>query len=308
VWLQSWYAPTAHQERIVFRLQSNSNNLTVELPPSIASQEVEVVLDNQPVLNFERRAGQLIVPLSRSTELTPHTLEIRYVEARDIAPWSRMETELPQIGGEAVGAELKWQVVMPKNYWVVRSPGNLVKAHDWEWTLAGLRPVPFASTRELEAMSGAISRRVPVAGEAEYLYSGFGPAPALEAVVARSELLHLALAMLALGVGLGLLYLPVLRKPAVLFAGVVAILFASTAYPEVLLIGGPALAFGALLALLASLLYLLVPRRALEETSAPISTAYSIPPSTRESRLAAPFGAASTNAPTVTLQPSESKA
>jgi len=308
VWLQSWYTPTAHQERFVFRLQSNSNSLTVELPPKIASQEVEVVLDGRPVLNFVRRAGQLIVPLSRSTELAPHTLEMRYVEARNSAPWSRVETELPQIGGEAVGTEFKWQVVMPRNYWVVRGPVSLAKAHDWEWTSAGLRPVPFASTSELESMSGAMSRRTPVAGEAEYLFSGFGTAPPLDVVVARSELLHLALALLVLGAGLGLLYVPVLRKPAVLFAGVVAILFAGSAYPEALLIGGPALAFGALLALMASLLYLLVPRRMLEETAAPLSTAYSVPPSSREGQLASPFGVASTNAPTITMRPSESKA
>ena len=120
--------------------------------------------------------------------------------------------------------------------------------------------------------------------------------------------MHLAAATLVLGLGLGLIYLPILRRPAVLFAGAISILFAGAAFPEWVLMVGPALAIGAALALLASLLYLLVPRRVFVESSPTPSTVHALHASSREGFFTAPLGGVSSNAPTIALRTSESKA
>lgn len=306
VWLQSWCAPDARQQRVVYHLRSNARSLTVELPLEMIGSDVEISLNGMTNVKYERREARLIVPLVESEELAAHTLQLRYLESTGIDPWDQLQIELPQVGGEATFAELYWQVIVPKNFLILRGPSGLAKAHGWKWALDGLRPDPLKTTRELEASIGAMEQRQPAEGEAEYLYSGFGPGSALAVAVARGELLYLIAAGLVLAAGLALLYLPILRRPAVLFAVVVAVIFAGIAYPELLMICGPALAIGAALTILACLLYMLVPRRGLAEPSPSASTVHGTHMSSREIYLSSPVATASSNAPTITLRPSES--
>lgn len=306
-WFQSWCTATAHQQRAVYRIRSNARSLTVELPLSLSDTEVEVVLDGYVLSSYERREAQIIIPLPEAVEPVVHIVELRYLLADDLDPWSELRHELPQVGGDSELAELQWQVVLPSNYWVVQGPRQLTKAHAWKWSLAGLRPVPQVSTRTLEASSGAIHRRNPAAGEIEYLYGGIGAGRTLEIKVARSELVLLAAASAVLLVGLGLLYLPVLRRPSVLFMLALALVAGGMAFPEWMIICGPAFAFGAALAILASLLYLILPQRVAPDLSAHLSTAYGTYGS-RELHQLPSSGAVSTNAPTITLRASESKA
>ncbi|MEX2168106.1 MAG: hypothetical protein WD851_02260 [Pirellulales bacterium] len=306
VWHQSWCAANARQQRVVYRLRSNAPQVTVELPLGIAGREVEVAIDGAPTINFERREAQIVVPLTATDEMAAHTLELRYLESTPLGPWDQLQIEFPQIGGEATLAELYWQVIVPKNYWIVRRPSTLAQAHVWAWSAGGLRPAPVKSTRDLAGIGGVRDLREPDSGEAEYLFSGFGPRPMLTATVARGEIIHLIVAGMVLAVGFGLLYVPALRRLPVMFGAAVALLFVGAAYPDWLLICAPALAIGAALALLACLLFALVPRRPIAETTGPASTAHGTFISSRENYLASPIAAASSNAPTITLRPSES--
>lgn len=305
VWLQSWCATNARQQRVVYRMRSNAPQVTVELPLGMASREVEVAMDGAPAINFERGEAQIVVPLTATEELAAHTLELRYLESTQLGPWDQLRIEFPQIGGETTLSELYWQVIVPKNYWIVQRPSTLAQAHAWAWSVGGLRPEPAKSPRHLEGIDGVQDLREPASGEVEYLYSGFGPRPVLTATVARGEIIHLIVAGLVLAVGLGLLYVPALRRLPVMFGAAVALLFLGAAYPDWLLICAPAVAIGAVLALLACLLFALIPRRAIVETTTPTSTAHGAYLSSRENYLAAP-NAASSNAPTITLRPSES--
>jgi hypothetical protein len=223
-------------------------------------------------------------------------------------PWDQFQVELPQVGGESALAEIHWHVILPKNYRIVHDPSSLAQAYFWTWSLSGVEPKPLPSSVGIRDIGGRGELLRPAAGEVEYLYSGFGPQPSLEATVARRELLYFAAAALVLAGGLGLLYVPALRRASVLFVAAIVLLCAGIIFPEMLLICGPALAVGAALALLACLLFVLVPQRIRAEPTSRASTVHGTYMSSRDNYLVTPMAAASSNAPTVALRTSESNA
>jgi hypothetical protein len=303
--LQSWCAIDTRQQRAVYRFRSDANALTVELPPGMTGRGIEVTLDGNAEIECERREAQIVVPLSTTNEMMSHTLVLRYLDSTALDPVAQLQVEVPQIGGDSAFAEFYWHVIVPKNYWIVQGPIRLAQAHTWTWSPEGARPKPLVPSGGWESAIDARGERQPAVGEAEYLYAGFGPPPTLAASLIRSEVLHLLVAALVLAVGLALLYVPVLRRPSALLAAAIALISLGAVYPQVLLICGPALAIGAALVLLACLLYVLVPRRIPSEAAVSTSTVHGTFMSSRDNYLPMP-AAASSNAPTITLRPSES--
>jgi hypothetical protein len=308
MWLQSWCTANARQQRVVYRFRSDAQQITVELPPGLTGREIEVFLDGVTPRNLERHDAQIVVPIDSLPEETQRVLDLRYLEQRGLDPWNELRVELPQLGGDSTFAEVFWHVIVPKNYLILHGPARLARAHMWSWSSNGLRPELIQTATGARGIERNVGQRQPSAGEFGYLYSGFGPPAMFAATVARSEILYLISAALFLSAGLGLLYLPMLRKPPVLFAASLILVGVGAVYPEWLMICAPALAIGAALGLLACLLFALVPKQYQGEATAPTSTAHGMYHSSRENYLGAPAAAASSNAPTVSMRITESNA
>ena len=95
-WVQTWVAPEAQQQRVVFRVRSSESMIRIELPQSVAAEQVEVTLNGSVVSGQTTNRGQITVSLPASERIEPHTVELRYQQKTAMSAWSSQRVELPR--------------------------------------------------------------------------------------------------------------------------------------------------------------------------------------------------------------------
>src|SRR5690606_15865474 len=80
-WLQTWIVDRRRQDRAVFQFRPLGRNMMVDLPRPMSLQEIEVLLDGQPVEAEMPSAQRLVVPVSAGGPVTSRTLELRYQQS-----------------------------------------------------------------------------------------------------------------------------------------------------------------------------------------------------------------------------------
>jgi hypothetical protein len=213
----------------------------------------------------------------------------------------------PRIDGTTELSQVYWQIVLPGDAHIVRSPGQLASASQWQWlgSFWGQRPV--MSQGDLEAWVDASSQIAPTAGDSQYLFTGLLPISTIELVTAPRWLIVLIASSLALAMFAGWFYLPVAARSWVLAALVFVIGASAIAYPTAALLIAEAAAIGLVLGPLSMLLSRFVsgPRRRPAPSVMAASSQRMITPRA-ESIVMPPVIAAASTAPTVTLRGSES--
>lgn len=268
VWLQTWMSHDRRQDRAAFRFRTADPQVTVELAPQTPA-EMEVLLDGKLADVASRDTGRIVVnlhapaaPRGPTSTDTPslHTLELRYRVPIQAALAATHTLTPPQLVGTSTLAEMYWQVVLPSDRHVVRSPTRLASADRWQWQGmyfgrdAGL-PQP-----ELEQWVGAAPQLGPSAAENSYLYSGIAPLATIELVTAPRWLIVLVASGGVLALALAGIYLPVLRRPWLLFFAALAVVGLAFVFPTAALLLAQASLLGVALAGLAALLARLVAR------------------------------------------------
>lgn len=256
-WLQTWQVGGMVQDRAVFQYHTSGSAVTVELPPQVATQEVEVLADGELAHVSARQEGRLVVdvPPQVRTALsavgaTPvsHTLELRYRRPAPLGLVARHEFTPPQLVGSSALSEVYWQVVLPGDRHVVQAPAALVPVEPWQWleVFAGREAVK--SQGEMEEWAGATKQLAPSAAQNAYLYSGLAPVASIEMLTAPRWLVVLAASGAVLAVVSLWMYVPAVRRGwlGVLLAAVVAGL--AVAYPTPAVLLGQAAVLGVVLA------------------------------------------------------------
>jgi hypothetical protein len=213
----------------------------------------------------------------------------------------------PFLVGASGLSQVYWHIILPSNEHIIRSPGRVSSASQWQWlgSFWGQRPV--MSQEDLESWVRASTQIVPVASQNEYLYAGLGPVVSIEVVIAPRWLVVLAASSAVLVLGLMWLYLPAVRRGWVLAltACVIAILAISFPVPAMLLAQASALGVVAVLASL--LLKRLVSRPTHWPVVLPAASSQRPTPQRSDSILMPPAVAAASTAPTVPLRISDSQ-
>jgi hypothetical protein len=256
-WLQTWQVGAMVQDRAVFQYHTSGSAVTVELPPQVATQEVEVLADGELAHVSARQEGRLIVdvpPQVRSAQpaasATPvsHILELRYRRPAPSGLIARHEFTPPQLVGSSALSEVYWQVVLPGDRHVVRSPAALVPVEPWQWLEVFTGRHAAKSQSEMEEWAGATNQLAPSEAQNAYLYSGLAPVASIEMLTAPRWLVVLAASGLVLAVVSLWMYVPSVRRGwlGVLLAAVVAGL--AVAYPAPAVLLGQAAVLGVILA------------------------------------------------------------
>jgi hypothetical protein len=319
VWLQTWFAGDMRQDRSAFRFRTAALQAAVELPPGAAEKEIEVLVDGKPAQRVSQAPGRIVVRLERSfdragpraerdgEEETQHTLELRTRESINTALITRHRLTPPQLLGNASLSHVYWQVVLPGDHHVVRSPARMTSSGEWQWLGSFWGRRPRLAQNELEAWADASEQMAPAAEQNQYLYMGLAKPLSIEIITAPRWLIVLVTSSVVLAIGLAWLYLPVAHRHWVwvAFACVLAALAVAFPVPAILL--GQASVLGAIAALAAMTLRRFVRRPALIPISVSAGSSRYSPPPRGESVSMPPVVATGSTAPTATIRVPESE-
>lgn len=308
VWLQTWLARDIEQDRAAYLIRSTGSQLTVELPPDVASNEVEVLVDRQPAEIMSRALGRLIVRLQSSSrpvdDSTAHTVELRWRRPYDHELLARHRFTPPQIDeGSTALSQLYWQIVLPGDEHIVGAPDHLVPAHEWQWFKVFWGHQPLKTQPELEEWVGATQQLAPSEGQNQYLYSGLLPVATIELSTAPRWIIVFIASVIVLAIACAWISVPPDYRLRITLAGCAVLALLAVAYPTAGLLAAQAAILGTVLSGIAFILARVRRRphrsggRAI---TSPSSQRMTVPRA--ESMLMPPFIATASTAPTASLR------
>ncbi|MEX2176965.1 MAG: hypothetical protein WD872_21565 [Pirellulaceae bacterium] len=254
VWIQTWLHAGVRQDRAVFRLTTDQDQIRVSLPRAPLAGSVQAAVNGQSAVAVPREPAALVVFLPHPARGQECVVEVWYSLEEDLSAAGGLTSALrPAALHEASPPRrLFWQLCLPEKQHLVVAPDDLVAEMTWrtrQW-FAGRQPV--LRQEELESWIGA-SRQDPLPrGMNEYLYSSLGQSPTLRFVSAgRRELLAIG-SGIVLAIGLLLIHVRWARRPEVLLAIGVATGAVALALPEAALLFSQAAVLGLAVALAAA--------------------------------------------------------
>jgi len=272
VWLQTQLSKSERTDRAVYRFESRDHRFSLILPQGW--MEASFWLDGALVeaQHGEAPNEQVIVWRDGGTEIQTHVLEAKYSFPDRPKGRGLLSLELPKLASGVGSRRAYWQLILPRDEYLVTGPGELTSEAVWSWDrYCWSRRPPFDQNYldawahddpQADQRAGApASQAAPFPSANEYLFSSIEISGAQQVRTASRSSLVLIGSGLVLLAGLALIYAPALRHPALLFAAALAVLTGAMIYPEVTLLWLQAAAAGALLTAVAGVLERRVARR-----------------------------------------------
>jgi len=250
-WIQTRFGPRGRRDRAVFVFTSRQNKLTVRLPQGILSPQFR--LDRAVVSDAGPSIDERVISLPKAGR---HVLEVDYdYHVMTVGPRRGLWTiEVPQLDAAEV-RETYWQLVLPGDEYLLSCPAELLPESSWAFNGLYWGRRPTLEQADLETWCGLTEHATPLAAATNrYLFSVTRLGDTIEVRSVGRSLLVLVASGLVLGCGLALIYLPILRHPAVMMAASVGVLAAAALAPELAVLGLQAAALGLALTVLAGLL------------------------------------------------------
>ncbi|MCC9609725.1 hypothetical protein LOC68_11220 [Blastopirellula sp. JC732] len=236
-WIQDALTSDHRRTRACFLLQTRQPTLTLQLPAGVETYETN--WKSRQVANEDGRITLQIDPSELSHTTAMDTLEVWYeIEDKGLESGQPLE---PPVLEEAVFLEpVYYQLACPSDWFCLSAPG-LTEEMNWEWTGGSYMPVERIHQDRLESWAGASNQREFPPGMSQYLYSSIGAPKAIEPWFVRRRTLMAAFGGITLTLGLGLFYLPQMRRASVVGVLVAAAAAMAIFYPHhAVLIGGMA--------------------------------------------------------------------
>ncbi|WP_425396136.1 hypothetical protein [Aeoliella sp.] len=310
VWAETWLTPGTQQLRTCFQFRGEAERVRILLPlDTPAATDFQVLLDGQAA-EWLRLEDSIEVTVPARPTSTFRTLEFKYRLPCKLGWTTQVTTQRPRLVGKE-STKQYWLVVTPVQHQAFRAPGWLVPAFQTAWSNGDWRSNSEMSVAELEQWVGAAPASVrPTMGEHTMLYHS-NPDANLELTLVRRELLVLAASAAVLALVMAVVYVPSLRKPPALLAGLVLLMALGVAAPTTMVRVAQFGLYGAVCGLAAWVLYLLYGGRKREPTTRRLSGSalQEASESQRPSTLVPLHtGSVSTNAPTVSVELTDSNA
>ncbi|HVX15089.1 MAG TPA: hypothetical protein VHC22_28110 [Pirellulales bacterium] len=256
-WVQSWLTDDQRIDRAVFRFHGHDGHVTLRLPTGRVTERFRFD-DDDFVTSASQGDGpdERILPLPEDdSPETSHVLEVTYELTERPAGGGRWTLPMPVLLGAASTGPAYWQVVLPRNEFLLLGPASLESDFVWTWRGAAWWRQPLRDTAELEFWSGARRYEDPLPPSVNtYLFSGMGLPAQLElTTISRAELILFPSGVLLL-LGLLWIYVPALRRAEWLFASAVVMLSAAAMWPDLALLAVQSAVIGLLLIGLAAML------------------------------------------------------
>ena len=206
-WLQTWLTETSRQDRFVARFFTRSGQVELNIPKGAALGQLTLTLDGRAVNDPLLRQERIILPLSGPPG-EPHVVEARYHFASPRPPRGAMSFELPSLGPDAWVRRAYWQLVLPDNEHVLKTPEGFCSEMTFERRAFFWQRQPVVAQADLERWSGA-SPRGPLPSAANcFLFGSFGSVTKTEVFTASRGTVFACASGAALAACFLLIYLP----------------------------------------------------------------------------------------------------
>ncbi|MEM9186587.1 MAG: hypothetical protein AAGB00_08855 [Planctomycetota bacterium] len=317
VWRQTWVTNDTTQQRVAFRFQSTAAEASVVFPQGFDSGPIEVFFNGRSAEGFKRVDSRLTVPLNGGDDPNTrgdleHTLELRYFDPPPTgsAKLRRFGPCPARLEAATVMAPAYWEVILPSDRLLLETPVGFAAAMRWGYTGGAWGRRPTLTTADLEDWAGAYNRQRPAGGEARHLFFHY-ETPADSAAASVRPISRTTTVVACSGgvllLGLGLIYVRVLRSPASFLALTILAVGALLLWPGPLLFAAQAGLLGLVLAGLTAVLVSLL--RAPDYQDVGVTSSNLLSPSATggtDTLISLPMGSISTNAPTASLPAADS--
>ncbi|MFO7906121.1 MAG: hypothetical protein ACQESR_00220 [Planctomycetota bacterium] len=265
VWVQTWISAGARRDRAVYRLRTSEPEVRVRVPhgEGVSVSAVEVAVDHHKVdiglMKEKDGATEFAIPMEESEDIRSHVVELWYQQSLNGRTPGTMTFHPPLIDGMDHVERCYWQLVLPRNEIVVW--GNQAQYDELIWAgWSGWERSPLREQRDLERWIGAAEQDGVPPEMSIYLFTSFGAPRPLAVITSSRALLLLVASGVVLAAGLLLVYVPLLRHPAMLLTAGVLVMALALAAPWVAVLLAQAGVLGIVLTLGARLLHAILLR------------------------------------------------
>lgn len=251
--VQTWFTRSLRQDRAVYRLTSGRQEFSVRLPEGAALGEVEVWVNGQPAAIEIEPDGRVSIPLPLE-KAEEGVVEIRYHFTDPRPPRGPLSIAFPRPEPDVWIDRLYWLCYLPRDEHLLSNPAGFAPEYHWQWNGWSWGRTPSWTQADLETWAGVPPWPMSPEGVNSYLFSTVGRFELASVYTANRSVMVLTASLVALGLGLLVVYVPLFRHPA--WAVVVAVGLGALAlvYPEQTVLGVQAALLGVILAVLAGLL------------------------------------------------------
>jgi len=253
-WIQTWLTSVGlRQDRAVFRITSTEKEVNLSLPEGVVVNQMLVLLDGKSV-SPQAEGDHWTLPLSGESGQHQHVVELRYYFSGTIGAGGLRDFQFPQLGRDPWVRRMYWQLVVPPAMHVLAASDTLTRESAWGFNGLFWSQHPLLEQPALEAWVGATRLAAVPEGSQRYLFSSMGSITGGEVLLMSRSTIVLLASGTVLAVGLLLLYVPVLRHPALLLVAGVALLAGGVLYPEPAVLLAQGCSLGLLLTVFAAVL------------------------------------------------------
>jgi hypothetical protein len=287
-WVQTWLTQSLRRDRAAFRLTTSESVLRLQLPESVMSDKVEALVDRR-LVEVELISPQLFqLTLPPRDETKSVVVELCYPVDNGRPSRGAMSLRLPSIVNSKWVRRAYWQLIVPSDEYVWRSPVGLTSEHEWKRSGLKWGRQPTWGQPELERWVGASSQSPIPEGSHTYLFGAFTPVTNVELTTISRSWLLLPASGGVLAFALLLVYFSVLRRPAALLLFAFVVFAGAIVVPEAALLVAQAAGLGLALAMLGLALEWLFVRRRLDRGVVRGVTAPALERSTTQTTM--PYG------------------
>ncbi|MGE3405502.1 MAG: hypothetical protein AB7I37_01730 [Pirellulales bacterium] len=252
-WVQTWLSSAGRMDRVLYRLTSSQASVLLTLPVGCDFSTMQLVLDGEQVEASASKSGEIEIPLNRpqtAGEASSRLLEIQYHFSRAQRS-GELALSAPAWPDDCRILRTYWQLILPRHQHLVAGPRNMTSEQNWAWSGLGWERTPLLNQSQLEQWIGAPQHAMPPGGVNCYLFGALSGSRVLDVRLAGRSLIVFTFSLVALGMGLMVIYLPALRRAGVLLSLAMGLAAWGLIYPDQAVLASQAAVIGIVLAALA---------------------------------------------------------
>lgn len=218
-WLQSWFSTSDRRDRAVFNFTTQSPTISLHVPKG--AREFRVLLDGIAV----EAGGPAASPNTHLIAMPPgakdrerHVLEAVY-HLPHSGWWLPQSIEVPRLDHASIDIS-HLSVVLPSSELLVSGTSLLTNEQQWQWNGIYWTPESTATQEVMEQQLSASRQSPPAATAQEFTFSTIGDIDPMAIRIVPRLAVAVLLSGSALLLGIGLIYVPVLRHPTTLLVTV----------------------------------------------------------------------------------------
>ncbi len=223
-WLQTWLTHTARLDRAVFQIEAGGEQVQFDLPDDVDLARMVSLVDGVAVAG-QLSENQLLLPLPETLAET-RTIELS-LPYNGRPPNGSFSVQRPRVTDARPATRWFWQLILPSDEYLLSHAPQIISSNRWQWHRGWFVPQQEFGQRFLESWTHATEQPEPPAATHRYLFTSFEPAAAVRVTTCGRNVLAYTSSFALLGFGLGLWYVPLLRRPPILIVLAVALLASS---------------------------------------------------------------------------------